>query len=286
MAGTSFPLWRTVAVGYRSTFENIGTVFHLAWLPLAIVILVNIDPTSFWKEESEILKAIWRDHGGVIRYALFFVVNLCFAVFGLRVFDWKLRAGEQRALSPLRIGRREITFLSLVAAYFIIDEILWEVIWRLLEQSGLDKYVTTGIFPLLALMVFLIELLLVSRLIFTLPIAVVEGENLSDTAWILGRGVWWRLVFLLLLTFGSFALIKEVLLLVAAYSPVVFGWYLHPNKETLFLLLDTIYPVLQSAVKMLGIAVTVAAISEAYRIRTSDLRGQNAVSTVLTGTRT
>jgi hypothetical protein len=269
MANAGFPLWHAIWIGYADTFRNFGKVLRLAWVPFLVVVLTTVilGIADGWRDQIPFLEEIWRNYREHISYAREFVVWLSFAIFAFAVFEWRLRGwieGQRRI--HFNLGRRQITFLSLVAGYFAIDAVLWEVAWRLVEHSGLDSYLTSVTINLLEWVVFLVELILLSRLVFVLPVAVCGDERLSDRAWVLGSGVWLSLIVLTLLTHGLLTLIDSVTTH-AGISLYVTKSITLDSRWIVSELVSVVLTLKWAIISMLAIAIAAVALCEAYQAR-------------------
>jgi hypothetical protein len=230
---TKIPVFRTVADAYVFTFNNLGVIAGLIWIPmLALTLLGFFAETTYMdgmiafdasKNPSDALPGVmWM-------LLLVFISLLALALMMVPVLQQALGTRKDHPFAHFALGQPEwrlfSSYLALLGVVFTVAIVL-VVLSGLFSRGILTIYPGAATAPAVDALLQLIGLVLILglaaafvRLMFFIPaVAIVEEKVDLTRGWRLAQGNVLRLIAVIVL------LAIPVALLDLAFEAAVFGW--------------------------------------------------------------
>ncbi|MGH6871312.1 MAG: hypothetical protein ACREHE_07385 [Rhizomicrobium sp.] len=213
------PVGKTIKYAYTFTFENLGAIIGLIWIPTVLITVGGFfAETSFG---TAIVSAMRENRPAVAGQAMisllawYFVSLLLTAVASAAVSRQALglRKGPavaHFALGPaeFRVFGAELALFGVLLALAIPYLAVLSSVVTYIEAGGAAATISSFVAAALAVGGICLMLLVVVRLSFLLvPATIAENAVALARSWALTRGNFWRIVAVGLCTFGPIVLV-------------------------------------------------------------------------------
>ena len=208
-----FPVWRTVGKAYALVFGNLGTFFPLAVIPIAVSFLPLVAEIAglVTRPPVPFVPPIPDPTGPPVQFSVrmdtdswilvvYLIVAISWVVF---LVSWHrfVLLGHRDTRSPVqfRLGRREVRFILYGLLFVITGMILWLIFGMVLfftlgptgfPPSFFEMFINL---ILLFLLNFALVFLVLAPFLLLFPAVAVDSDTGLRTAWKQGRGLRWRL---------------------------------------------------------------------------------------------
>jgi hypothetical protein len=221
------PVGKTIASAYGFTFAHVGAVIGLIWLPLLVYYVGYFFIVNYAQAMSVAGDPSSPGRAALVMIALVFVSIFFNAAIGVAVTRQVMTPRQGNIIVNFGIGQAEFNFfLALLAVFAVMIAVYIAVVIVAAVVGGIAGTIATAAGPaagkggswLLTAIIGAIALLAAAalayvglRLIFLVaPVTVAEGKVDLIRAWQLGRGNFWRVVAVVLVTIGPIIAISQI----------------------------------------------------------------------------
>lgn len=198
------PVGKAIAYAYRFTFEEIGTIIGLAWLPLVLMAVIQFLPFVFGNPMAAPENATVEGREQIENLMRSIVLLLLYSVIYVPVVRQALGSRHGTALIHFALGLQELRVFGALCLFFLVLMVMASVIgFGALLTGGLAMASNSAAISLMFALLILAAVLglcyATVRLGFLIvPVAVAEEQVSLTRGWILARGNFWRILAIVL----------------------------------------------------------------------------------------